>query len=723
MKSVEPRKILLVRLSSLGDVALGTSMPLIVKRLFPAASVSFLTKRPYAELLGHNPALSSVIALDDRHVSMAGFTRLAFELRRERFDTVIDLQGNPRSLALRAVLSPETWLGSRRDGLSRHGMVWWRGLGVKPPRHAVQRYFHALERLAGPVEAMRPKIFLSSEEVEWAGSKVRRVFEGAGDASRRTVGFCPGARWKTKIWSPEKAGLLAKQLAEGGLNVLVLWGPPDEAVTGELRRLCSGTDGIRFLSGTLRELASVMRLCECVVSNDSGLMHVAHSVGTPVVALFGSTVPEFGFYPPDSASVVISKTFSCKPCDVHGKHGCRRKDFRCLESIEVSEVLEAVQGVLQGGRRATRGESNLMESPTFLVQSGESRFGRNAWSLPATGTVAVRLPNWIGDAAMAWPSLAGLERCAGRARVLGVAHPRVAGLFESNPFLDELVVLRDRGVSALLRTARELRRRRCAAGIVMPDSFSSAMLFWLGGVRQSVGYGAELRAPLLARSLTKNRWEHLSLQYAGLLPAGCEAAHGFSLEPSRSHLEAVTRLLGEAGIARSARLALVSPGASYGETKRWPEERFAGLARLLREKPEFEVGLVGGNGERELCSRIARAGARRVTDLSGRTSLGELVALSSLAAVFVGNDSGAAHVAASSGCPAVVIFGSSDPLWTTPLGPRVRVMYRRVSCSPCFRRKCPYHLECLTGIEAGDVHGAVVGVWRETGPGPGGGGS
>jgi heptosyltransferase-2 len=163
------------------------------------------------------------------------------------------------------------------------------------------------------------------------------------------------------------------------------------------------------------------------------------------------------------------------------------------------------------------------------------------------------------------------------------------------------------------------------------------------------------------------------------------------------------RVLARHGVARGS-YVLVVPGAAYGPAKAWPWERYRRVCEALaRETP---VVLSGSSGDRAVCARI-RDGIEGIADLAGETTLGEFFALAQGARAVLANDSGAPHVAASLGTPTVVLFGSTSPEWTAPVGERVRVLQHKVHCNPCFRRTCPTQLECFNGIDPAEVLASV----------------
>ena len=314
-------------------------------------------------------------------------------------------------------------------------------------------------------------------------------------------------------------------------------------------------------------------------------------------------------------------------------------------------------------------------------------------------------PNWIGDALMAQPLLMLLKRAHPDQRIVALAPRWVAPVLEAMPEVDA-VVATDLAHGALQwsarrRLARALRADGFDRAFVLPNSFKSALIPWLAGVPERIGYRGESRFGLVNRRVSgPDPALAMSARYAAL-------AGGAFANP----LPSPRLVVGEAQVvAARARHALpagaeiiaLCPGAEYGPAKRWPAEHFAALAgSLLVERPAAHVVLLGGNGDRAITTAIVaqvddRGG--RLHDLAGRTSLAEAIALIAGASV-VGNDSGLMHVAAALSRPQVALFGSSDPRHTPPLSARAQVLWLHLDCSPCFERTCPLgHLNCLVGI-------------------------
>lgn len=321
-------------------------------------------------------------------------------------------------------------------------------------------------------------------------------------------------------------------------------------------------------------------------------------------------------------------------------------------------------------------------------------------------------PNWLGDAVMALPAIGDLLATFGDDAVDVYAAPVPASLYRrvEPPF--RLVELTGAGrLRRLGRAVPRLRRARYDLAVVFPPSFSSALLVWLGGVRARVGYRAECRSPLLSASPARpsRGAMHLSEEYRRLAQEAARAigrsaarAEGVRrVRPATEDRTAARALVG--GVPRP-RIAL-APGAAYGETKRWPAERFGALAARLAARGA-SIFVTGAGADRPAADAVVRSGAGRARNVTGDTDLGTAAALFAEMNLVVTNDSGAMHLAAAVGVPIVAIFGSTSPAWTAPLGDRTRIIARDEPCAPCFARTCGIGTVCLTRIEVDEVYRA-----------------
>ena len=281
-------------------------------------------------------------------------------------------------------------------------------------------------------------------------------------------------------------------------------------------------------------------------------------------------------------------------------------------------------------------------------------------------------PNWIGDALMAQPLLARLQ---GEIDVL--APEWVAAVMRrmsevrsviSTPFVHGPLQLRERW-----KLGRRLRGQYDQA-IVLPNSWKSALIPFFAGIPRRTGYVGEFRYGLL-NDARKASGASMAARYAAL--AGEGALSQPRIRVSADEIEQAKRTFGLSG-----RYAVLCPGAEYGPAKRWPY--FADLS----SKMPLPVVVLGSAKD----SQPGISG----TDLTGKTTLDEAIALIAGADFVVSNDSGLMHVAAALGRPQVALFGSSSPEHTPPQSSAARVLWLRIECSPCYRRECPLgHFRCM----------------------------
>ncbi len=267
------------------------------------------------------------------------------------------------------------------------------------------------------------------------------------------------------------------------------------------------------------------------------------------------------------------------------------------------------------------------------------------------------------------------------------------------------------GLGKRWRLGRSLKHRNYTQAILLPNSLKSALIPLFAGIPRRTGWVGETRYGLLndIRRLDKTRLPMMVQRFVALAaPAGADElptieAPSLLLEADEA-AEALRAL--ELEHASGSLLALC-PGAEFGPAKRWPSAAYAELARHYLQRG-WRVWLFGSAKDAEVCQEIKRLSDDRCTDLSGRTTLAQAVALLSLADGVVSNDSGLMHVAAALQRPLVAVYGSTDPGFTPPLNANSRIVRLGLECSPCFKRECPLgHLDCLNRLPASQVISAL----------------
>ena len=337
-------------------------------------------------------------------------------------------------------------------------------------------------------------------------------------------------------------------------------------------------------------------------------------------------------------------------------------------------------------------------------------------SLSPSKRALVIAPQWIGDAVMTEPLLRRLQ-ARGERLTVG-ALPWVAPVYRAMPQVAEVIEFPFAHGGLQLRERRRLAKQMAGqfdVAYICPNSLKSALLPFLAGIPERVGYLGEARVGLLTHRIknpAKGQRPPMVAFYSTLSGEADVATDQPQLHLDTATADATVQAL---GLKRGA-YVLMAPGAEYGPAKRWPTSHFADLARQLT----LPVVLLGSGKEAELCAEIEKACqisdsagcAPTILNLAGKTSLAQALCLISATHNLISNDSGLMHVAAGFGVPQVAIFGSSSPLHTPPLNTAAHVLWLKndpdyqpsLDCAPCFERICPLgHTRCLNDIDAARV--------------------
>ena len=321
--------------------------------------------------------------------------------------------------------------------------------------------------------------------------------------------------------------------------------------------------------------------------------------------------------------------------------------------------------------------------------------------------ILIRGPNWIGDAVLAIPAMKAVRARYPDAEITLLVRPWVAGLFSSAAFIDKVwsegkpTTLRN-----WMRVTRNMRDRKFDLALLFPNSFESALMTFMGRVKQRVGYATDGRSWMLTSAVATSAESQHQVQYyldlAKTLSASADCP-SIDIQATESERASARQLLEEAGIARTARFLVVNPGAAYGSAKRWDQERFADVADHLAHELALKVAIIGSDAERPIANRIRNRMTAETAVLNGKTSLQALIGVLAESSLMITNDSGPMHIAAALGIPTVAIFGSTDEKITGPYGPHTRVVKHPVECSPCLLRECPIDHRCMNVVTVDEV--------------------
>lgn len=321
---------------------------------------------------------------------------------------------------------------------------------------------------------------------------------------------------------------------------------------------------------------------------------------------------------------------------------------------------------------------------------------------------------------MALPALRAVRRKYPDAEIAILARPYVADIYREQGICDELIPYaatgNHAGIAGRERLARELRERKFDVALLLQNAFDAAWLAWRANIPRRIGYARDGRCWLLTKAVPVPKPgeipAHEKFYYLELLRrAGWTDSLGdesfIQLEVPEAPQRRAAETLLEAG-ARPDRLRIaMGAGASYGSAKCWPPERFAEVANRLVSETRAEVILFGTAGEIPVAQAIIAGMREKPIDLTGKTIIADLPALLSQCHLFIGNDSGAMHIAAAVGLPVIAIFGPTDPFGTAPVTSKCAIVQQKPYCSPCFLRRCPIDHRCMSAVTPAMVHEAV----------------
>ncbi|PID99870.1 MAG: lipopolysaccharide heptosyltransferase II [Thiothrix nivea] len=317
-------------------------------------------------------------------------------------------------------------------------------------------------------------------------------------------------------------------------------------------------------------------------------------------------------------------------------------------------------------------------------------------------------PSWIGDMVMAQSLFIYLKQCNPSLLIDVLAPKWSEPLLAAMPEVNASIVMPlGHGTLALrtrYRLGKSLRDSHYDQAIILPNSLKSALIPFWANIPRRTGYKGEMRYGLVndIRHLDKHC---LTMTVQRFVALG-HTPHPYQQAPDFPAPALSLPDTGQAAILEKFRLSaeqpfiVLCPGAEYGSAKRWPEKYFAELANTLTAQG-YRIVLSGSAKDRPVAQAIMEhTRSQAILDITGQTSLHEIIVILHQATAAVSNDSGLMHIAAAVNTPLVALYGSSDPSFTPPLSMHHAIINLGLECSPCFKRQCPLGtLACLTGIQ------------------------
>ncbi len=309
------KKVLIIRLSSLGDILLSTPLIRTLKEKYPQLEIDFLLKKEYKDTLNYNPYLKDVFVYSSEKNELE---QLIEYLRRKNYELIIDLQNNLRSKKINSLLRAPKLKFDKGD-LEKLLLVYLKINRLKDAPPIPVRYSNILKEFN-----------LDNKGLDLFTNRTPSpIFED----NQKYIGFCPGSRHFTKMWPKEYYIQLGNILKNENFNVVLFGGKDDKEICDEI---ASQVQGAYDLSNNddILQTAADMKICKAIACNDSGLMHAACAVRVPVLVFFGSTVREFGFTPYMNRNIILeNNSLTCRPCTHIGKSYCPKSHFKCMFEI------------------------------------------------------------------------------------------------------------------------------------------------------------------------------------------------------------------------------------------------------------------------------------------------------------------------------------------------------------------------------------------------------
>jgi len=329
-QSISMPKILIIRFSSIGDIVLTSPVVRCIREQIKNAEIHYLTKETYRPLLVGNPNIDRIFTIKDNLREVIPL------LRREKYDFIVDLHHNLRSLVTKLSLLRPSGTFPKKN-FQKWVLVRFK-VNLLPGLHVVDRYFRAAARLGIVNDGLGLDHFIPDADV---------VPAEALPAAHRTgyVAFIIGARHQTKVLPAEKIVQLCQRI---GRPVVLLGGPEDQG-RGEAIAVVAGSRIFNACGRlNINQSASLVARADLVITHDTGLMHIAAAFSKRIISIWGNTVPAFGMYPylPESdrdlSSIHEVKGLKCRPCSKLGYSSCPLKHFRCMNELNVDAILKEI---------------------------------------------------------------------------------------------------------------------------------------------------------------------------------------------------------------------------------------------------------------------------------------------------------------------------------------------------------------------------------------------
>jgi len=335
-------KILILRFSSMGDILLATPVLKVLKDYFAKnnCSIDWIVKKKFSNTLETNSLIDNLYSFSDKKE----LKNIRNQIKDIEYDYIFDLHRNSNTRYITKVFDKKIVFKYNKRVIDRFLLVLLKKKKYYEIIPVTKLYYSALKK-AGINNFNETNWDL---QYEINDDNLERITLEKYNLNKNDIVLVPGASYETKIWAKEKYKLLAEKIIKSKLDnsskiVIIGYGEKEEEISEFISE--ENSDKIINLVGklSLKESAIIIKQSKLVISNDSGLLHLAEVFKKKVIAIFGSTTEELGFFPYSTDYKVIeNKELNCRPCSHFGKRKCPKKHFKCMEDITVDEVFKAI---------------------------------------------------------------------------------------------------------------------------------------------------------------------------------------------------------------------------------------------------------------------------------------------------------------------------------------------------------------------------------------------
>lgn len=345
-------KILIIQTAFLGDVILTLPMLQTLKNHMPDAFIDFLCIPSTSDALKNNLLLRHVIVYDKagRH-KLSGLYNIISRIRKENYDLVICPHRSFRSALITYFSRAKFSIGFDRNSLS---FLLTRKVSYISKVHEVERNLDLVKNIPAikyreDKAEQKPKLFPSPHDVLFVDKLLTEITaSGQSSVPDNLITFAPCSKWFTKQLPVNKSAEITNSLIDSGFRVILIGGYEDIGYCKQLEKKVSNGNLVN-ICGRLTPIQSsvVISRSKCLVTVDSAAAHLGASTDTPIVMIFGSTLPSFGFYPLTSKHAIIeNNSLPCRPCTDHGRKNCPLKHFKCMEDLSTKEIIQGIENLI-----------------------------------------------------------------------------------------------------------------------------------------------------------------------------------------------------------------------------------------------------------------------------------------------------------------------------------------------------------------------------------------